>query len=171
MANVNLSFSCYMTQEFSSPLNLQVCHLVFALLSPKGDDDDIMAQVLLGTDIWCIKPNPWQNWSNWVQPKWALWILSVCCTEPICVLLPEISLMRLSQSMDDNYHLPIWIETKLTRVNKYRKYCTYLQLMFWYKIIGKRSSQKKREIFEKCLKIENLSVPIAKGRTQDVFLA
>jgi hypothetical protein len=43
--------------------------------------------------------------------------------------------------------------------------------MFWYKIIGKRSSQKKREIFEKCLKIENLSVPIAKGRTQDVFLA
>jgi hypothetical protein len=42
-----------MTQEFSSPLNLQVCHLVFALLSPKGDDDDddIMAQVLLGTDI------------------------------------------------------------------------------------------------------------------------
>jgi hypothetical protein len=118
--------------------------LVFALLSPKGDDDDIMAQVLLGTDMWCIKPNPQWNWSNWAQPKWALWILSVCRTEAICVQLPEISLMRLSQSMDDNYHLPIWIEAKLTRVNKYCKYRTYLQLMFWYKKIGKRSSPTKK---------------------------
>ncbi len=158
-----------MTQEFSSPLSLQVCHLVFALLSPKGDDDDIMAQVLLGTDMWCIKPNPWQNWSNWAQPKWALWILSVCCTEPICVLLPEISLMSLSQSMDDNYHLPIWIETKLTRVNKYGKYRTYLQLMFWYKIIGKRSSHRKKEKFFIEFISKVFQKIVSKGTTQNVF--